>query len=74
MSAVFADGRSVITPLSDEVNATSWDGLAVRSVQLNYIYTLKTNELKLTWKRPKVIGNLQGYNLDLIELEKYVLF
>lgn len=67
---MFADERSVITPLSHAVNATSWDGLAARAVQLNWIHDVEAGELELRWKRPKLTGNLQGYSLELIELEE----
>lgn len=69
LSAVFPDDTSVITPFSDAVNATSWDGPATRAIQLNWIYNPTKKELTLNWERPKMIGTLQHYYLDLFDIK-----
>jgi hypothetical protein len=63
------DDNSVITPFSDAVNATSWDGPATHAVQLNWVYDSKRKELHVSWKRPKMSGTLKDYYLELIDLD-----
>lgn len=70
LSAVFADKPTIITPLSEAVNATSWDGPASKAVQLNWIQDTKKKQLILRWKRPEMVAALQKYQLDLVEMER----
>ncbi|CAD5211261.1 unnamed protein product [Bursaphelenchus xylophilus] len=70
ISMVVDEKASVITPLSAEVNATSWDGTARSSLELDWAF--KDEHLEIHWKRPEVPGELKDYQIDLFNLSSAI--
>ncbi|KAI1721688.1 immunoglobulin i-set domain-containing protein [Ditylenchus destructor] len=71
VSMVLNEEKSVITALSNAYNVISWDGYALRSLDLDLTYSEATDRLLIQWRPPEpyqVDGIVQGYILEIFNL------